>query len=87
MDEQHQAARIFTVGPLAGDAADFAWGQPNANRQFEGPRHKKAADAEQYGAAVTALVESGALSLEGLITHTFELARAREAYELAFGDL
>jgi 3-hydroxyethyl bacteriochlorophyllide a dehydrogenase len=36
--------------------------------------------------AVTALVESGALSLEGLITHTFELARAREAYELAFGD-
>jgi 3-hydroxyethyl bacteriochlorophyllide a dehydrogenase len=36
--------------------------------------------------AVTALVESGALSLEGLITHTFTPARAREAYEIAFGD-
>jgi len=36
--------------------------------------------------AVTALVESGALSLDGLITHTLTPARAREAYELAFGD-
>lgn len=36
--------------------------------------------------AVTALVESGALSLEGLITHTLPLARAVEAYEAAFGD-
>ena len=36
--------------------------------------------------AVTALVESGALSLEGLITHTFEPGRAREAYEVAFAD-
>ncbi len=36
--------------------------------------------------AVTALVESGALSLDGLITHTLSPARAREAYELAFGD-
>jgi 3-hydroxyethyl bacteriochlorophyllide a dehydrogenase len=36
--------------------------------------------------AVTALVESGALSLDGLITHTFELARARQAYDLAFND-
>jgi 3-hydroxyethyl bacteriochlorophyllide a dehydrogenase len=36
--------------------------------------------------AVTALVESGALSLEGLITHTCDLARARQAYEVAFGD-
>jgi bacteriochlorophyllide a dehydrogenase len=36
--------------------------------------------------AVTTLVESGALSLDGLITHTFPLARAREAYEVAFGD-
>jgi 3-hydroxyethyl bacteriochlorophyllide a dehydrogenase len=36
--------------------------------------------------AVTALVESGALSLEGLITHTFDPGRAREAYEVAFGD-
>jgi 3-hydroxyethyl bacteriochlorophyllide a dehydrogenase len=36
--------------------------------------------------AVTALVESGALSLEGLITHTMGLAQAREAYEVAFGD-
>jgi len=36
--------------------------------------------------AVTALVESGALSLDGLITHTFEPGRAREAYEVAFGD-
>ena len=36
--------------------------------------------------AVTALVESGALSLDGLITHTFSPARALEAYEVAFGD-
>ena len=36
--------------------------------------------------AVTALVESGALSLEGLITHTLNPARAQEAYEIAFGD-
>lgn len=36
--------------------------------------------------AVTALVESGALSLEGLITHTYSCSRAREAYEVAFSD-
>jgi len=36
--------------------------------------------------AVTALVDSGALSLDGLITHTLPLARAREAYEVAFSD-
>jgi 3-hydroxyethyl bacteriochlorophyllide a dehydrogenase len=36
--------------------------------------------------AVTALVETGALSLDGLITHTCELSRARQAYEVAFGD-
>jgi 3-hydroxyethyl bacteriochlorophyllide a dehydrogenase len=36
--------------------------------------------------AVTALVEDGRLSLEGLITHTLPLARAQEAYEVAFGD-
>jgi 3-hydroxyethyl bacteriochlorophyllide a dehydrogenase len=36
--------------------------------------------------AVTALVETGALSLDGLITHTLSLDRAREAYEVAFGD-
>jgi 3-hydroxyethyl bacteriochlorophyllide a dehydrogenase len=36
--------------------------------------------------AVTALVESGALSLEGMITHTLAPGRAREAYEVAFGD-
>ena len=36
--------------------------------------------------AVTALVESGALSLDGLITHTLPVARARQAYEVAFGD-
>jgi len=35
---------------------------------------------------VTALVESGALSLDGLITHTLNPGRAREAYEVAFGD-
>jgi 3-hydroxyethyl bacteriochlorophyllide a dehydrogenase len=37
--------------------------------------------------AVTRLVESGALSLDGLITHTLQLSQAREAYELAFGDV
>jgi bacteriochlorophyllide a dehydrogenase len=36
--------------------------------------------------AVTALVETGALSLDGLITHTLNPGRAREAYEVAFGD-
>lgn len=36
--------------------------------------------------AVTALVEGGALSLDGLITHTLTPGRAREAYEVAFGD-
>jgi 3-hydroxyethyl bacteriochlorophyllide a dehydrogenase len=36
--------------------------------------------------AVTALVETGALSLDGLITHTLNPSRAREAYEVAFGD-
>ena len=35
---------------------------------------------------VTALVESGRLSLDGLITHTLNPGRAREAYEVAFGD-
>jgi 3-hydroxyethyl bacteriochlorophyllide a dehydrogenase len=35
---------------------------------------------------VTALVESGALSLEGLITHTFPVSKAQEAYQLAFSD-
>jgi len=36
--------------------------------------------------AVTALVEEGRLSLDGLITHTLPLARAQKAYEVAFGD-
>jgi bacteriochlorophyllide a dehydrogenase len=36
--------------------------------------------------AVTALVEAGALSLDGLITHTLPPGRARQAYEVAFGD-
>ncbi len=36
--------------------------------------------------AVTALVEQGRLSLDGLIMHTLPLARAQEADEVAFGD-
>jgi 3-hydroxyethyl bacteriochlorophyllide a dehydrogenase len=36
--------------------------------------------------AVADLVDRGALSLDGLITHTLPLGRAREAYEVAFGD-
>lgn len=36
--------------------------------------------------AVTALVERGALSLDGLVTHTLSPGRGREAYEVAFGD-
>lgn len=36
--------------------------------------------------AVTALVERGALWLEGLITRTFDPGRAREACKVAFGD-
>ena len=35
---------------------------------------------------VTALVQSGALSLDGLITHTLKPGHAREAYEVAFRD-
>ena len=31
-------------------------------------------------------LHAGALSLDGLITHTLPLARAKEAYETAFGD-
>ena len=36
--------------------------------------------------AVTELVERGALSLDGLITHTMAPGQARQAYEVAFGD-
>jgi len=36
--------------------------------------------------AVTELVDTGRLSLEGLITHTQTPAQARDAYEVAFGD-
>jgi bacteriochlorophyllide a dehydrogenase len=36
--------------------------------------------------AVTELVETGRLSLDGLITHTHTPAQARDAYEVAFGD-
>jgi len=36
--------------------------------------------------AVAELVANGALSLDGLITHTYGLQRAREAYDTAFGD-
>lgn len=36
--------------------------------------------------AVTALVEEGKLSLDGLITHTMNPGRAQEAYQVAFSD-
>jgi bacteriochlorophyllide a dehydrogenase len=36
--------------------------------------------------ATRALIESGALSLSGLITHTRPVAQAAEAYQTAFGD-
>ncbi len=36
--------------------------------------------------AVAGLVAAGALSLDGLITHTYAVDRAREAYDTAFGD-
>jgi bacteriochlorophyllide a dehydrogenase len=36
--------------------------------------------------AVTELVDTGRLSLDGLITHTHTPAQARDAYEVAFGD-
>ncbi len=36
--------------------------------------------------AVTELVHSGVLSLDGLITHTQNPGRAHDAYEVAFGD-
>jgi 3-hydroxyethyl bacteriochlorophyllide a dehydrogenase len=36
--------------------------------------------------AVTALVEEGLLSLDGLITHTLPVSSAQQAYEQAFGD-
>jgi len=36
--------------------------------------------------AVTAQIESGALSLDGLITHCLDAAEAASAYRIAFGD-
>ncbi|NDC61506.1 MAG: chlorophyll synthesis pathway protein BchC [Betaproteobacteria bacterium] len=36
--------------------------------------------------AVAALVERGTLSLDDLITHTYELGHAHEAYQVAFGE-
>jgi 3-hydroxyethyl bacteriochlorophyllide a dehydrogenase len=36
--------------------------------------------------AVTRMVESGQLSLEGMITHTYKLAQAKDAYQVAFAD-
>jgi 3-hydroxyethyl bacteriochlorophyllide a dehydrogenase len=37
-------------------------------------------------AAVTALIESGRLSLDGLITHRVPAAQAQDAYRTAFAD-
>ena len=36
--------------------------------------------------AVTRMVETGQLSLEGMITHTYTLGQALQAYEVAFSD-
>jgi len=36
--------------------------------------------------AVTRMVESGQLSLEGMITHTYKLGQASDAYKVAFAD-
>ena len=36
--------------------------------------------------AVTRMVETGQLSLEGMITHTYKLSQALEAYKVAFAD-
>ena len=36
--------------------------------------------------AVTRMVETGQLSLEGMITHTYKLSQALEAYKVAFSD-
>ena len=36
--------------------------------------------------AVTRMVESGQLSLDGMITHTYKLGQALQAYEVAFSD-
>jgi 3-hydroxyethyl bacteriochlorophyllide a dehydrogenase len=36
--------------------------------------------------AVTRMVETGQLSLEGMITHTYTLGQALQAYEVAFAD-
>jgi len=35
---------------------------------------------------VIALIESGALTLDGLITHRRDVSEAQEAYSTAFGD-
>ncbi len=37
-------------------------------------------------AAVTALIEGGRLSLDGLITHRVPAAQAQDAYRTAFAD-
>ena len=36
--------------------------------------------------AVTRMVQSGQLSLEGMITHTYKLGQASDAYKVAFAD-
>jgi len=36
--------------------------------------------------AVTRMVETGQLSLDGMITHTYKLGQALQAYEVAFSD-
>jgi 3-hydroxyethyl bacteriochlorophyllide a dehydrogenase len=36
--------------------------------------------------AVTRMVETGQLSLDGMITHTYKLSQAPEAYKVAFSD-
>ena len=36
--------------------------------------------------AVTRMVETGQLSLEGMITHTYTLGQAEQAYQVAFAD-
>jgi len=53
--------------------------------------HSKVKEAMQkraaaYDAAVTALIEAGRLSLDGLITHRMAASEANDAYPTAFGD-
>ena len=77
--ERSRSARLLGAdGPFRATLGGFA------------PREAQIRIAAQWKKpdlqAVAELVAAGSLSLDGLITHTYAVDRAREAYDTAFGD-